>query len=141
MIRSGLMRAAVTHAAMVLLVLVCACKSSGGGGGGGSSAVQDVVEGRKIYLTYGCVGCHGVTGGGGMGKPILDDVVIFGIDDATLFKLIRGEVPKQTMPNAIGKTLTDDQIKQVIRYVRFIYKGDPAKINWEPPPAVPDELL
>jgi mono/diheme cytochrome c family protein len=103
--------------------------------------VQDVVEGRKLYLTYGCVGCHGVTGGGGMGKPILDDQWIFGSDDATLFKLIRGEVPKQTMPNAIGKVLTDDQIKQVILYVRFIYKGDPSKINWVLPPPVPEELL
>jgi mono/diheme cytochrome c family protein len=103
--------------------------------------VQDVVEGRKLYLTYGCVGCHGVTGGGGMGKPILDDQWIFGSDDATLFKLIRGEVPKQTMPNAIGKVLTDQQIKQVILYVRSIYKGDPSKINWEVPPPVPEELL
>jgi mono/diheme cytochrome c family protein len=132
----------LVRAALVLLLLVCGCKSGGGGGGSGAStAVQDVVEGRKIYVTYGCVGCHGVTGGGGMGKPILDDVWIFGSDDDTLFKLIRGDVPKQTMPNAIGKTLTDEQIKQVIRYVRYIYKGDPAKITWAPPPAVPEELL
>lgn len=103
--------------------------------------VQDVLEGRKIYLTYGCVGCHGVTGGGGMGKPILDDVWIFGSDDATLFKLIRGDVPKQTMPNVIGKALTDDQINKVILYVRSIYRGDPGKINWKVPPPVPEELL
>src|ERR1051325_6020150 len=123
----GLVRTAL------LLLLACACKAGGGGGGAeakAASAVQDVVEGRKIYLTYGCVGCHGVSGGGGMGKPILDDEWIFGSDDATLFKLIRGEVPKQTMPSAIGKVLTDDQIHQVLRYVRYIYKGDPAKINW-----------
>jgi mono/diheme cytochrome c family protein len=103
--------------------------------------VQDVVEGRKIYLTYGCVGCHGVTGGGGMGKPILDDQWIFGSDDLTLFKLIRGDVPKQTMPSAIGKALTDEQVKKVILYVRSIYKGDASKINWEVPPVVPEELL
>src|SRR5262245_51050728 len=73
--------------------------------------VEDVVAGRHIYLTYGCVGCHGVSGGGGMGKPILDDTWIFGSDDDTLFKLIRGDVPKQTMPNSIGKALTDDQVR------------------------------
>jgi mono/diheme cytochrome c family protein len=131
-------REGVTRAALLLLLLACACK---GGSNKGATAVQDVVEGRKIYLTYGCVGCHGVSGGGGMGKPILDDQWIFGSDDATLFKLIRGEVPKQTMPNAIGKVLTDEQIHQVIRYVRYIYTGDPAKINWEAPPVVPDELM
>jgi mono/diheme cytochrome c family protein len=103
--------------------------------------VEDVLEGRKIYLTYGCVACHGVTGGGGMGKPILDDQWIFGSDDATLFKLIRGDVPKQTMPSAIGKALTDDQIKKVILYVRSVYKGDASKITWQVPPPVPEELL
>jgi len=103
--------------------------------------VEDVVEGRKLYLTYGCVGCHGVNGGGGMGKPILDDEWIFGSDDATLFKLIRGEIPKQTMPNVIGKVLTDEQIRRVLVYVRFIYQGDRDKINWAiPPPVSADKL-
>jgi mono/diheme cytochrome c family protein len=134
MIRNALMCAALVLAAF-------ACKAGTGTTASAGSAVQDVVEGRKIYLTYGCVGCHGVTGGGGMGKPILDDVWIFGSDDETLFKLIRGEVPKQTMPNSIGKVLTDEQIKQVISYVRYIYKGDPAKITWAVPPPVPDELM
>jgi mono/diheme cytochrome c family protein len=128
-----------------LLLCAWACKGEAGepaaSAGPTGPTVQDVVEGRKLYLTYGCVGCHGVTGGGGMGKPILDDQWIFGSDDATLFKLIRGDVPKQTMPSAIGKALTDDQIKQVILYVRSIYKGDPAKVNWELPPPVPEELL
>jgi mono/diheme cytochrome c family protein len=137
-ILEGLFRTALLPAALLLFLLASACK---GGSGTGATAVQDVVEGRRIYLTYGCVGCHGVSGGGGMGKPILDDQWIFGGDDATLFKLIRGEVPKQTMPNAIGKVLTDDQIRQVIRYVRYIYTGDPAKITWEPPPVVPQELM
>jgi mono/diheme cytochrome c family protein len=128
MIRTAWVRAAL------LLLFVCACKSAG-------PTVEDVVEGRKIYLTYGCVACHGVTGGGGMGKPILDDEWIFGSDDATLFKLIRGEVPKQTMPSVIGKSLTDDQIKKVILYVRSVYQGDKSKISWAVPPEVPAELL
>src|SRR6187549_1270146 len=119
-IRAASIRAASTRAALLVLLLACSCKSGGGGAAGVDSAVQDVVEGRKIYLTYGCVGCHGVSGGGGMGKPILDDEWIFGSDDATLFKLIRGEIPKQTMPNAIGKVLTDEQIRKVLVYVRFI---------------------
>jgi mono/diheme cytochrome c family protein len=103
--------------------------------------VADVVEGRKLYLTYGCVGCHGVNGGGGMGKPILDDEWIFGSDDATLTKLIRGEIPKQTMPGAIGKALTDEQVRKVIVYVRFIYQGDREKINWAVPPPVSEDKL
>jgi mono/diheme cytochrome c family protein len=132
-----MMRSALICAALVIAALSCKAGKSGSSG----ISVEDVVEGRKIYLSYGCVGCHGVTGGGGMGKPILDDTWIFGGDDATLFKLIRGEVPKQTMPNSIGKVLTDEQIYQVIAYVRYIYKGDPTKITWAVPPEVPEELL
>lgn len=131
---SAMMRSAMSRAALLLLVFAWACKSGG-------PTVEDVVEGRKIYLTYGCVGCHGVSGGGGMGKPILDEEWIFGGDDETLFKLIRGDVPKQTMPSVIGKSLSDEQVKQVIAYVRYIYTGDKSKIAWAVPPQVPEELM
>ena len=55
-------------------------------------------EGRKLFMANGCSGCHGLLGGGGMGKPLLDDVWIFGSDDETLYKLIKGQIPQQTMP-------------------------------------------
>jgi len=100
-----------------------------------------VVEGRKLYLKNGCSGCHGMGGGGGMGKPLIDDEWKFGSDDQTLFKLIRGEIPQQTMPNAIGKNLTDDEVWQVLLYVRSVYQGDASKINWTVPPPVSPEML
>jgi mono/diheme cytochrome c family protein len=100
-----------------------------------------VVEGRKLYLKYGCSACHGMGGGGGMGKPLVDDEWKFGSDDQTLFKLVRGEIPLQTMPNAIGKNLTDDEVWEVLLYVRSIYAGDPGKINWTAPPPVSAEML
>ena len=50
--------------------------------------------------------------------------------DETLFRLIKGEIPHQTMPTAFGQELTDAQIWQVLAFVRSIYKGDPSKINW-----------
>jgi mono/diheme cytochrome c family protein len=100
-----------------------------------------VIDGRKIYLKNGCSGCHGMGGGGGMGKPLIDDEWRFGSDDQTLFKLIRGEIPNQTMPNAIGKVLTDDEIWKVLLYVRSVYAGDASKINWTVPPPVSAEQL
>lgn len=106
-----------------------------------AKSVQAVVEGRKLYLKYGCSGCHGVGGGGGMGKPLIDDEWKFGNDDQTLFKLVRGEIPQQTMPNAIGKTMTDDEVWKVLLYVRSVYQGDPSKITWIAPPPVPPEML
>ena len=59
-------------------------------------------------MSNGCSGCHGLGGGGGMGKPILDDVWEFGSDDETLYKLIKGQIPKQTMPTGAG--LPDEQV-------------------------------
>jgi len=102
---------------------------------------EAVVEGRKLYLQNGCAGCHGMGGGGGMGKPLIDDEWKFGSDDETLFKLVRGEIPQQTMPNAIGKNMTDDEVWKALLYVRSVYQGDASTINWIVPPAVPPELL
>ncbi len=45
-------------------------------------------EGRKIYMAAGCNGCHGGTGGGGMGPPLTNPIWIYGADDDTLFRLI-----------------------------------------------------
>ena len=106
-----------------------------------AKSVQAVVDGKRLYLKNGCSGCHGVGGGGGMGKPLIDDEWKFGSDDQTLFKLIRGEIPNQTMPNVFGKSLTEDETWKLLMYVRLLYAGDAGKINWTVPPPVPPELL
>jgi mono/diheme cytochrome c family protein len=46
-----------------------------------------VEEGHEIYMAAGCNGCHGGTGGGGMGPPLTNPVWIYGKDDDTLFRL------------------------------------------------------
>jgi cytochrome c(L) len=89
-----------------------------------------IQEGRALYLQHGCSGCHGVGGGGGMGPALLDDEWKFGSDDETLFRLIKGEIPEQTMPAVFGNELTDDDVWKILAYVRSLYKGDPSKINW-----------
>lgn len=45
-------------------------------------------EGRKIYSSLDCGGCHGGGGGGGMAAPLTNEVWIYGDDDDTLFRLI-----------------------------------------------------
>jgi mono/diheme cytochrome c family protein len=91
-------------------------------------------EGRKLYVTEGCSGCHGLMGGGGMGKAILDDTWVFGSDDETLYKLMKGQIPQQTMPKTWA-ALPDEQIWKMLAFVRSLYKGDPALINWPITPA------
>jgi cytochrome c(L) len=89
-----------------------------------------VKEGRALYIQHGCSGCHGVGGGGGMGPALLDDEWTFGSDDETLFRLIKGEVPQQTMPAVLGNELKDDDIWKILAYVRSLYRGDSSKVNW-----------
>ena len=55
-------------------------------------------EGRTLYFQVGCQGCHGGGGGGGMATSVIDDAWTFGSDDEVLFRLIKGEIPEQTMP-------------------------------------------
>ncbi len=93
---------------------------------GKAEAIQ---QGRGLYLQNGCSACHGVMGGGGMGMPLLDDVWKFGSDDETLVKLIKGQIPEQTMPKIYGH-LSDDDVWKLIAYIRSIYQGDPSRINW-----------
>ncbi len=90
-----------------------------------------IKEGRGVYFLYSCNACHGGTGGGGMAgaSPLFDDEWNYGSDDETLFKLIKGQIPNQTMP-AVGKNMTDDEIWKVFAWIRSIYKGDPSLINW-----------
>ena len=52
-----------------------------------------------------------------MGKAILDDTWAFGSDDETLFRLMKGQIPQQTMPKTWA-TVPDDQIWKVIAHVR-----------------------
>jgi mono/diheme cytochrome c family protein len=47
-----------------------------------------VAAGGKLYLNYGCNGCHGGTGGGGMCPPLTNDTWVYGGDDDTLFRLV-----------------------------------------------------
>jgi cytochrome c(L) len=88
-----------------------------------------IKEGKKLFVTYGCSGCHGLGGGGGMGHPLTDDVWKYGGDDATLMRLIKGGITESTMPK-YGQTLNEDQIWKVIAYVRSLYQGDPALKQW-----------
>ncbi len=45
-------------------------------------------EGHKLFEGFGCPGCHGDGGGGGMCPPITNGVWIYGNADDTLFRLV-----------------------------------------------------
>jgi mxaJ protein len=86
-------------------------------------------EGKKLYVQVGCQACHGGGGGGGMAVSLIDETWKFGSDDDTLYKLIKGQIPEQTMPT-VYSVLPDEQVWKILAFVRSVYAGDPAKVNW-----------
>ena len=87
------------------------------------------VEGRTLYFQVGCQGCHGGGGGGGMATSVIDEAWTFGSDDEALFRLIKGEVPEQTMPT-VYSVLEDDEVWKILAFIRSVYAGDPGRIDW-----------
>jgi mono/diheme cytochrome c family protein len=92
---------------------------------------ETIKEGRQLYFKYSCNGCHGGTGGGGMAgaPPLIDDEWRYGSDDETLFKLIKGQIPEQIMPR-FGDAIRDEEVWKLLTFIRSLYQGDPAKVNW-----------
>jgi mono/diheme cytochrome c family protein len=90
---------------------------------------EAIQQGRGLWLQYGCSGCHGVMGGGGMAMPVSDDTWKFGSDDETMYKLIKGQIDGQTMPRIFG-AMPDEELWKILAYVRSVYAGDKNKMNW-----------
>ena len=86
-------------------------------------------EGRTLYFQVGCQGCHGGGGGGGMATSVIDDAWTFGSDDEVLFRLIKGEIPEQTMPT-VYSVLEDEEVWKILSFIRSVYAGDPDRIDW-----------
>ena len=86
-------------------------------------------EGRTLYFQVGCQGCHGGGGGGGMATSVIDDAWTFGSNDEVLFRLIKGEIPDQTMPT-VYSVLEDDEVWKILAFIRSVYAGDPDRIDW-----------
>lgn len=97
-------------------------------------------EGHKLFFNYGCNGCHGGDGGGGMCPPLTNGVWIYGGDDDTLFRLISLGSQKLQADGYTVKTLqsvvgfmpsmgplikSDDQLWKIITWIRSAYNGPP----------------
>ena len=86
-------------------------------------------------MAAGCNGCHGGTGGGGMGPPLTNQVWVYGKDDDTLFRLIAlgsDELQKQgysrkgsenvvgPMPPMGTVVKSDDDLWKIIAWIRSV---------------------
>jgi cytochrome c oxidase cbb3-type subunit 3 len=72
-------------------------------------------EGKTLFSSYNCVGCH-ANGGGGMGPPLMDDEWIYGHRPDQIFKSILEGRPNG-MPS-FQQRIPDYQIWELAAYVR-----------------------
>jgi cytochrome c oxidase cbb3-type subunit 3 len=74
-----------------------------------------VNEGKALFNSMNCVGCH-ANGGGGMGPALMDDQWIYGSDPQQIFSSIAQGRPNG-MP-AWGNVLSNDMIWRLVGYVQ-----------------------
>jgi cytochrome c oxidase cbb3-type subunit 3 len=79
---------------------------------------QALAQGRQLYLSFNCAGCHGGAGGGGIGPPLADEHWIYGGSDANIYATILQGRPNG-MP-AFGPSLQGEAAWKLAAYVRSL---------------------
>jgi cytochrome c oxidase cbb3-type subunit 3 len=72
-------------------------------------------EGKRLFESFNCVGCH-AHGGGGIGPALIDEDWLYGRDPSQIYNTIAEGRPNG-MPSFAGK-VTEQQIWQLVSYVR-----------------------
>jgi cytochrome c oxidase cbb3-type subunit 3 len=81
-------------------------------------------EGKRLYAAYNCAPCHGASGGGAIGPPLMDDKWIYGALPDQIYATI-----SQGRPNGMpsfGGHVSTDQIWQLVAYVEAMSAQVPA---------------
>ncbi len=128
-------------AVLALLVMSLALVACGGGGGGEAVSEAppatatpsgDPVAGQAQFDTV-CIACHGPGGVGvqGLGKPFTTSEFLLTVDDQELLQFIKTGRPISDPANTTGvhmppkggnPALTDDQLIDIIAYVRTLHQ-------------------
>ena len=72
-------------------------------------------DGKRLYLSYNCVGCHS-HGGGGMGPALMDSAWTYGFEPKDIYATIANGRPNG-MPS-FGERIPPNQIWELVAYVR-----------------------
>lgn len=96
------------------------------GPGGPNTPIQNpfandkaaLAEGRYLYQSFNCNGCHGDAGGGGIGPVLADAAWIYGGSDASIYaSIIQGR--PNGMP-AFGPQLTGEPVWKIAAFVKSL---------------------
>jgi cytochrome c oxidase cbb3-type subunit III len=97
------------------------------------------LEGKKLFTSLNCAGCHAPGGGGGMGPALSDKVWIYGDDPGQIYLTIEHGRPNG-MPQW-GTTLPPQAIWALVTYVETLSNPNPefqsTTKGYQPPPVAP----
>ncbi len=89
---------------------------------------ESIAAGRQVYQRR-CASCHGASGAGGPGNDLIpaapsliDDQWDHGSTDGEIFDSIKNGIPPEFNMVPWKDTLTDDEIWNVVNYIRSIAK-------------------
>ena len=88
-----------------------------------AAPIGNDVEGKRLFLAYGCRECHGTTGaGGGIAGPKL-------APDPLPFEAVRAKLRTASgrMPVYTATVVKDSEIADIVAYLQSIPRGAPAK--------------
>lgn len=104
----------------------------------------DVAAGRAAFALY-CAGCHGDRARGGRGAPTLGArELLAAATDQQLQWIVAAGVPGSPMPAwhlDLGGPFSDQQIAQVVRYLRSLEKGAPSVPRWREGAPIADRRI
>jgi cytochrome c oxidase cbb3-type subunit 3 len=83
-------------------------------------------EGKRLFTTYNCSGCH-ANGGGGIGPPLMDDEWIYGFAPANIYYSVVEGRPNG-MPSFRNK-IPDHQVWQLVAYVQALSSQTPIDVS------------
>jgi mono/diheme cytochrome c family protein len=95
--------------------------------------VEAAAAGRQLYDRT-CQSCHGPAGQGDRGPALDTGRFTHGTQDGDLFHVIRTGVSGTQMPPFAA--LTDEQIWQLVTYLRSLTSSAPAARTPAPPPSI-----
>lgn len=103
-----------------------------GGVGEEAGVTGDATRGKELFVGT-CAACHGPTAEGipGLGKDLTTSEFVAGLSDAELLEFIKKGRPIDDPLNTTGvempprggnMTLTDDDLRDIIAYIRSLHK-------------------
>jgi cytochrome c oxidase cbb3-type subunit 3 len=121
------MRVAGAVVAVLGLMTACKTKETPAGTDSAAGAValrpfhgdpQQAVQGRQMFITFNCYGCHGGLAGGAMGPSLRDTIWKYGGTDSAITASIRDGRPAG-MPRWAG-TIPDTGFARLVTYIRSL---------------------